>query len=248
MNFKAILDALEAGARGALGVAIACATAGIIVGVVTLTGLGLRLANGLVDIAGGYLLPTLFFAMITSLIFGMGAPTTANYIITSNIAAPALILLKVHLLAAHMFVFYFGIIADLTPPVALAAYAASGIAKSNPMKTGFTATKLAIGAFIIPYMFVYHPGMLLIGITPLSVTQNLITSIAGMFGIGVAMVGYCLAEMRWWERLWFFGSGILLIHPGTSTDLAGFVLLLAGDAFPVAKKKKFPEIGPASIP
>lgn len=225
---KEILDALEAGARGALGVAIACATAGIIIGVVTLTGLGLRLGNSLVEIAGGHLFPTLFFTMVASLVLGMGAPTTANYIITSTIAAPALILLKVHPLAAHMFVFYFGIIADLTPPVALAAYAASGIAKSNPVKTGFTATKLAIGAFIVPYVFVYHPGILLVGITPMSLIQNLITAVTGMFGIGVAMVGFCLTDMRWWERLWFFGSGLLLLHPGTSTDLAGLIFLLSG--------------------
>ena len=137
--------AMQAGARGAVGVAMACATAGIIVGVVTLTGIGLKMANGLVEIAGGNLSFTLFFTMITSLILGMGVPTTANYVITSTIAAPALILLGVPILAAHLFVFYFGIVADITPPVALAAYAGAGIAKSNPFWTGVEATKLAIG-------------------------------------------------------------------------------------------------------
>ena len=228
MGIHDIANAFAAGARGALGVAIACATAGIIIGVVTLTGLGLKMANGLVEIAGGNLLFTLFFTMITSLILGMGAPTTANYIITSTIAAPALILLKVAPLAAHMFVFYFGIIADLTPPVALAAYAGAGIAKADPMKTGFIATKLAIGAFIVPYIFVYNPAMLLIGTTLATLTQNLITALSGMFGVGVAMIGYCLAPMRWWERVWFIIGGLLLIDPGTVTDLIGIAMLAMG--------------------
>ena len=228
MGIRDILNAFAAGARGALGVAIACATAGIIIGVVTLTGLGLKLANGLVDLAGGNLLFTLFFTMITSLILGMGAPTTANYIITSTIAAPALILLKVAPLAAHMFVFYFGIIADLTPPVALAAYAGAGIAKSDPMKTGLIATKLAIGAFIVPYIFVYNPAMLLIGTTPFALAQNLITASCGMFGVGVAMIGYCLASMNRWERIWFIIGGLLLINPGTLTDALGMAMLATG--------------------
>jgi TRAP transporter 4TM/12TM fusion protein len=228
MGLRDIANAFAAGARGALGVAIACATAGIIIGVVTLTGLGLKMANGLVELAGGNLFFTLFFTMITSLILGMGAPTTANYIITSTIAAPALVLLKVAPLAAHMFVFYFGIIADLTPPVALAAYAGAGIAKANPMKTGITATKLAIGAFIVPYIFVYNPAMLLIGTTPFTLIQNLVTASAGMFGLGVAMIGYCLAPMRWWERVGFFAGGLLLISPGTLTDLMGLGLLALG--------------------
>jgi TRAP transporter 4TM/12TM fusion protein len=225
MNLREILDALHAGARGALGVAIACATAGIIVGVVTLTGLGLKMANGLIELAGGYLLPAMFFTMITSLILGMGAPTTANYVITSTIAAPALVMMKVPLLAAHMFVFYFGIIADITPPVALAAYAGSGIAKSDPFKTGVTASKLAIGAFIVPYIFVLNPAMLLIGTTPLTLTMNLLTACGGMFGIGAAMIGFCLAPMSWWERIIFAVAGLLLIDPGFVTDIIGFALL-----------------------
>jgi TRAP transporter 4TM/12TM fusion protein len=237
MGIRDILNAFAAGARGALGVAIACATAGIIIGVVTLTGLGLKMATGLVDLAGGNLLFTLFFTMITSLILGMGAPTTANYIITSTIAAPALILLKVAPLAAHMFVFYFGIIADLTPPVALAAYAGAGIAKADPMKTGFTATKLAIGAFIVPYIFVYNPAMLLIGTTPFTLIQNLVTASGGMFGIGVAMIGYCLTPMRWWERIGFIIGGLMLIDPGTLTDLIGIGMLGVGLFYQWQKSK-----------
>jgi TRAP transporter 4TM/12TM fusion protein len=228
MSVPEIFNALEAGARGALGVAIACATAGIIVGVVTLTGLGLKMANGLIDLAGGRLLPTMFFTMITSLILGMGVPTTANYVITATMAAPALVLLGVPKLAAHLFVFYFGIVADITPPVALAAYAGSGIAKSNPFRTGVTASKLAIGAFIVPYIFVYNPAMVLIGTTPFLLAQNVVTASGGMFGVGVAMIGFCLAPMNWFERVWFAVGGLMLIHPGTVTDAAGIVMLAAG--------------------
>ena len=237
MGIRDIGNAFAAGARGAVGVAIACATAGIIIGVVTLTGLGLKMANGLVELAGGNLLFTLFFTMITSLILGMGAPTTANYIITSTIAAPALILLQVAPLAAHMFVFYFGIIADLTPPVALAAYAGAGIAKADPMKTGFVATKLAIGAFIVPYIFVYNPAMLLIGTTPFLLAQNLITASAGMFGLGTAMIGYCLTTMRWYERIWFIIGGLLLIDPGNLTDIIGLAILAVGLFVQYRKRK-----------
>ncbi|HPD68949.1 MAG: TRAP transporter permease [Rectinema sp.] len=169
-----IVRALEAGARAALGVLAATACAGIIIGIVTLTGLGLKLGSVLVDLAGGMLIPTLFFTMLTSLILGMGVPTTANYVITSTITAPAVIMLLSRkagldpyavapaniILPAHMFAFYFGIIADVTPPVALAAFAGAGIAKANPMKTGINASKLAIAAFLVPYIFVMNPQML----------------------------------------------------------------------------------------
>jgi TRAP transporter 4TM/12TM fusion protein len=237
MGLVDILNALEAGARGALGVAIACATAGIIVGVVTLTGLGLKMANGLIDLAGGNLFFTLFFSMITSLILGMGAPTTANYVITSTMAAPALVQLGVPLLAAHMFVFYFGIIADLTPPVALAAYAGASIAKANPFQTGVISTKLAIGAFIVPYIFVYNPAMLLIGTTPFLLIQNLITACGGMAGLGAAMIGYCLTHMKWWERVWFAIGGLMLIDPGTLTDIIGIAMLGLGLLYQLQKNK-----------
>ncbi|WP_425061348.1 TRAP transporter permease [Sporomusa carbonis] len=237
MSLADIINALEAGARSALGVAIACATAGIIVGVVTLTGVGLKMANGLVDLAGGNLLLTLMFTMVASLILGMGAPTTANYVITSTIAAPALVLLGVPVLAAHMFVFYFGIVADITPPVALAAYAGAGIAKADPFKTGVTATKLAIGAFIIPYIFVFSPQIILIGSTSLGIVQNLTTAICGMTGIGAAMIGYCLANMSLAERILFFVGGLMLIDPGIWTDIAGVVMLVTGIIIQIRKKK-----------
>jgi TRAP transporter 4TM/12TM fusion protein len=225
MNPRQIADGFELGARNAVGVALACASAGIIIGAITLTGLGLKLGNGLVELAGGNLLLTLVFTMITSLILGMGVPTTANYIITSTIAAPALIQLGVHPLAAHMFVFYFGIVADITPPVALAAYAGSGIAKSNPFKTGVTSTKLAIGAFLTPYIFVYNTSMLWIDTTWYSMIQTLITSCAGMTAIGAAMIGFFVAPMSWVERILFVVGGLLLVDPGTITDIMGLGLL-----------------------
>ncbi|MCE5336767.1 MAG: TRAP transporter permease [Desulfobacteraceae bacterium] len=237
MSLRQIIDCLDYGARNALGVVVACATAGIIVGVVTLTGLGLKLANGLVDLAAGNLLLTLFFTMITSLILGMGAPTTANYIITSTIAAPALIMLNVHPLAAHLFVFYFGIIADLTPPVALAAFAGAGIAGADPMKTGFIATKLAIGAFLVPYIFVYNPTMLLINVSAWGMVQTLLTACIGMTGVGIAMIGYCLTGMKLHERAWFLFAGLMLIDPGTLTDIIGIGMLAAGLAYQWRKSR-----------
>jgi len=238
MSFREIMDAFELGARNAIGVALACASAGIIIGVITLTGLGLKLANGLVDLAGGNLLLTLIFTMFTSIILGMGAPTTANYIITSTIAAPAIIQLGVHPLAAHMFVFYFGIIADITPPVALAAYAGASIAKSDPLKTGIVSTKLAIGAFIVPFIFVYNPAMLWINTTWYGVIQTLFTSCIGMTAIGASMIGFFVARMTWLERGVFFIGGLMLVDPGTMTDIAGILILAIAVFFQWQKKRK----------
>lgn len=225
LTFKNILEALEQGAKNALGVSVACACAGIIVGTITLTGLGLKLGNGLVSLSGGNLILTLIFTMITSLILGMGAPTTANYVITATIAAPALVMLNVPVLAAHMFTFYFGIIADITPPVALAAFAGSAIAKSNPLQTGITASKLAIAAFIIPYIFVLNPAMLMIDTTPFEVILIIITSITGMFGISASMEGYLFTHANKFERIAFLVGGVLLIYPGAITDIIGFVII-----------------------
>ena len=238
ITFKGFFEALEAGARNALGVSVACACAGIIVGTITLTGLGLKLGNGLVGLSGGNLILTLIFTMISSLILGMGAPTTANYIITSTIAAPAIVMLGVPVLAAHMFTFYFGIIADITPPVALAAFAGSAIAKSDPLKTAVQASKLAIAAFIIPYVFVFNPALLLIDTTPIQVIQIVITSILGMVGIGAAMEGYFITHAGKLERVFFLIGGLLLVDPGAMTDVIGFVLLAALYVYQKKKVKK----------
>jgi TRAP transporter 4TM/12TM fusion protein len=221
MSVGDFFRALESGARAALGVAAATATAGIIVGVVTLTGLGLKFANGLLDLSGGILLPTLFLTMIASILLGMGTPTTANYIITSTIAAPAIIALGAPILSAHMFTFYFGIVADITPPVALAAFAASGIAKSDPLRTGVNSTKLAIAAFIIPYIFVLSPELLFIEAAWYETLFIAFTATIGMLGISAGLIGYWLRQMAWWERIWASASGLLLIIPGIITDTIG---------------------------
>lgn len=229
--------ALEQGARTALGVAAATACAGIIVGVVTKTGLGLKLGNSLVSIAGTIasspevqLMLTLVFTMITSIILGMGSPTTANYIITSTIALPAIVALNgelevaIPLLAAHMFVFYFGIVADITPPVALAAFAASGISGGEPIRTGANAARLAIAAFIIPYMFVLNPTLLMIDSTVLEIIFALFTAILGMIAIGAGMIGYWYRKIKWFERILAIVTGLLLIYPEGYSDIIGFVL------------------------
>lgn len=230
IGFKDAIDALVDGARTALGVAAATAAAGIIVGVVTKTGLGLKLANGLLDLSGGYLIPTLMLTMLAAIVLGMGSPTTANYVITSTIAAPAIILLGVPDLSAHLFVFYFGIIADITPPVALAAFAAAGVSGGEPLRTGVNSAKLAIAAFIIPYMFVLSPELLMIDTTWPELIWVVFTAISGMLAIGAGIIGYWLRKLSWWERVLGIVGGIMLIYPEGMTDIIGlglFILLVA---------------------
>lgn len=228
ITFKQFVDGLIVGAQSVLGVLIACASAGIIIGVVTKTGVGLKLATALLDLAGGKMLPAMFFTMITSLILGMGVPTTANYVITSTIAAPALVQMHVPVLAAHMFAFYFGIVADVTPPVALAAYAGAGIAGANPMKTGVTAAKLAIAAFVVPYIFVLAPQLLMINATAPTILMAMVTAIIGMWGLSLAMIGFCQHPLNVLQRIAFFIGGLCLIIPGSMTDLIGIVILFLG--------------------
>ena len=234
-GIREIIDALVDGARTALAVAAATACAGIIVGVVVKTGLGLSLANSLVDLAGGKIFLTLFFVMIASLVLGMGAPTTANYVITSTIAAPAIITLLAPdvsqalvpitvLLSAHFFVFYFGIIADITPPVALAAFAASGISGGDPIKTGVNSAKLAIAAFIIPYMIVYSPALLMIDVTIWQVLWVVITAILGMIAIGAGVIGYWYRRINWLERLIVLVAGLAMIYPESYSDFVGLII------------------------
>lgn len=224
IGFKGIIDALVDGARSALGVAAACAAAGIIVGVVTKTGLGLKMANGLLDFAGGALLPTLFLTMIASLILGMGSPTTANYVVTSTIAAPAIILLGVPDLSAHLFVFYFGIVADITPPVALAAFAAAAISGGEPFRTGVESTKLAISAFIIPYMFVFSPELLMIDTTWTYLIWVVFTAFTGMIAISAGVIGFWMRKLNWIERVASLGAGLCLIYPEKISDIIGLIL------------------------
>ncbi len=226
MDLKAILKTLEEAARGALAVIVACATAGIVVGMITLTGLGLKLSNNLVDMAGDKLWLALALTMVASLILGMGIPTTATYIVLATMAAPALVKLGVAPMAAHLFVFYFGIVADITPPVALAVYAGSAIAGSNPWRTGIEAVKLALGAFLVPYIFAMSPAMVLVGATPLLIIQMIITSVTGMVALGAGVTGFFSTHLRAWERLALAAGGILLVDPGWLTDVIGAALVV----------------------
>ncbi len=234
INGKDALAAMENGARLALGVAAACACTGIVIGVVTLSGMGLKLANAIVALSGGSFMLTLVLTMFASIVLGMGLPTTAKYIVLATIAAPAIKGFGVPDMAAHLFIMYFGILADLTPPVALAAYAAAGIARSDPNKTGFMAVRLALAGFLIPYIFCYNPGLLMINTTPMEVVFYVITASIGIISLSFANVGYWLRNLHMWERLPLAAAAIALITPDLMTDLVG-----AGIMFVVYMMQKF---------
>ncbi len=235
---KRLLEALAAGGQGMITVAVACGIAGIVAGIIGVTGLAFMLFNGIVAVAGNQVIIALFLTMLCCIVLGMGVPTTANYCIMAATCAPILIKMGVPEVAAHFFVFYFGIVADLTPPVALAAYAGAAIAHANPMKTAFTATKLAIGAFIVPYVFALNPAMLFIDTTVPEVILICITSVAGIFGVSAALEGYFLRPMRWYERVVSAAGGLLLIYPGWVTDSIGFGLLAVVVALQLINRKK----------
>lgn len=222
---KRLLEALAAGGQGMITVAVACGVAGIIAGLISATGLAYLLFNGIVALAGDKVIIALFLTMLCCIVLGMGVPTTANYCIMAATCAPILVQMGVPVIAAHFFVFYFGIVADLTPPVALAAYAGAAIAQANPMKTAFTATKLAIGAFIVPYVFALNPAMLLIDTKAADVVLICVTSFIGMFGVSAALEGYFKCRMSVVERIISAVGGLLLIYPGWQTDVIGVVLV-----------------------
>ncbi|MBE5815466.1 MAG: TRAP transporter permease [Clostridiales bacterium] len=235
-----IVASLDKGSRSVLGVAVACGMAGIIVGMITLTGIGLTLGNSLTALAGGNQYLTLIFTMLASIILGMGVPTTANYLITSTIMAGTVMkVVGCDILAAHLFVFYFGIIADITPPVALAAMAGSAIAKSDPFKTGLNAVKLAIAAFIVPYIFVFNNKMLFIGAQWYDILQIGITSVFGMLGIAAALEGYFTRHAHLLQRLLFLAGGLLLIEPGLMTDILGVIIIIIPILWQDLENKKF---------
>ena len=235
---KSAVDSLEAGAKGAITVAVACAMAGIIAGCITVTGLASILINAIVQLAGNATFIGLILTMVCCIILGMGVPTTANYCIMASTCAPILITIGVPKIAAHFFVFYFGIVADITPPVALAAYAGAAIAKGNPMKTGVNATKLAIGAFIVPYIFCMNPAMLLIDVSALSIIQIVITSFLGIFGVAAAINGHLLRRMHPITRIAAAAGGLLMMDPTLITDIIGLVLLGGVFAWQYFSRKK----------
>ncbi len=237
---KRLLEALAAGGQGMITVAAACGIAGMIAGLISNTGLAYKLFNGILAIAGDKLIVALFLTMLCCIVLGMGVPTTANYCIMAATCAPILVSMGVPMVAAHFFVFYFGIVADLTPPVALAAYAGAAIAQANPMKTAITATKLAIGAFIVPYVFALNPAMLFEGNPPVhEIILICITSVIGMFGVSSALEGYLLHRMMWFERIISIAGGLLLIYPGIVTDAIGLGLIAVVIAIQLVTKNKY---------
>lgn len=240
MSFKDIVDALNDGARQSLSVMAACAMVGVIIGTVSLTSFGTVMTGSIMSLGAGSLFLTLFFTMIASMILGMGLPSIPAYIITATMAAPALASFDVPILVAHMFVFYFGLFANITPPVALAAFAGAGIAGGDPMKTGFQSLKLALAGFIVPFLFVYNPAMLMIDVTGVATTARTfalpsfwtiasvtITSIVGIIALSAAVEGYLKAPLAWWLRLVLAAGALLLIVPEGSSDLVGALILAA---------------------
>ncbi|WP_100404932.1 TRAP transporter permease [Bacillus solitudinis] len=239
MSLRDLIDALEQGARVALPVIAACATAGIIAGIVTMTGLGGKIAGGIIDLAGGVFFLVLFFTMIACILLGMGLPTTANYVVTASMAAPALIAFDVPIIAAHFFVFFFGIVADITPPVCLAAYAGAGIAKANPMSAGVSAFKLAIAAFIIPYAFVSNPVLLLQDWTFATLVPAVFTAMLGMVAVSSSLMNYYIVKPAFLERILLFAAGLALIYPNNLIiSISGLILFLVITAIQYLRDKQ----------
>ncbi len=233
------VDALAAGAKGAITVAVACAMAGMIAGCITVTGLASILINAIVQLAGNATIVGLVLTMLCCIVLGMGVPTTANYCIMASTCAPILIQLGFSPVAAHFFVFYFGIVADITPPVALAAYAGSAIAKSNPMKTGINATKLAIAAFIVPYIFAYNPSMLFVGnVEWYDVLLISVTALLGLFGIAAALNGHLFRKIPMVLRFALVAGGLGMMIPGLTSDLIGLAVVAAVVVFQYISGKK----------
>ena len=222
-----IFNSLANGGKSCISIIAACAMAGCVAGSITMTGLGSQLIGAVTGLAGNVKFVALFLTMLCCIVLGMGVPTTANFCIMATTCAPILIdpAIGIDPVAAYFFVFYFGIVADITPPVALAAYAGSAIAKSNPMKTALTATRLAIAAFIVPYVFAYSPSLLLVDTTVPEAIQVAITSMIGIFGVATALCGHLYKKVNWFFRFLLAAGGLTLIIPGTLTDIIGIVLV-----------------------
>ena len=238
MGLKKVLYALEDGARTTLSVAVSCAVVGLIIGIASLTGFGLKLASAILFLGQGLLMPTLLLTMVACIILGMGLPSIPAYIITVTMAAPALAKMGVEALVAHMFVFYFGMLANVTPPVALAAFAGAGIAGGNPTKTGLIALRLSLAGFIVPFIFVYDPALLMINASAGQIIMITITATIGVIGLGAALEGYLLTPLKLPIRLVMFISALALIKPGAITDIIGLAILAAVIGMQLWQKKQ----------
>ena len=225
MGFWTIVRALEESAKNALGVAAACACAGIVIGVINLTGLGLKFTSLVLFLAGESLIPALILTMLAGIVLGMGMPTTPAYIVQAALLIPALIKLGVLNIAAHMFVFYFSTISAITPPVAMAVYAAAGIGKANLWPTGIWAMRVAAAGFIVPFMFVYGPSLLFIG-SAFDIITSGISASFGVVALAAGMMGWFVKELKIWERILLLAAAILLIKPGLYSDAAGYIILI----------------------
>lgn len=226
MTVQKFFDALANGGKNCISVIAACGIAGCIAGCITMTGLASQIIAAVIDVSGNVTIIALFLTMLCCIVLGMGVPTTANYCIMATTCAPILIQMGIPTIAAHFFVFYFGIVADITPPVALAAYAGSAIAKSNPMKTALNATKLAIAAFIVPYIFALNPAMLFVNVTSWwEVVGIVITSIIGIFGVAAGLEGFMFKGLPWYLRVTSVVGGLTLLYPGLPSDLLGLALV-----------------------
>ena len=240
MTPAVLFDALANGAKSSVTVAAACGVAGIIGGCITITGLASQIITAIITLSHGSLFIALFFTMLCCIVLGMGVPTTANYCIMASTCAPILIQLGVPTIAAHFFVFYFGIVADITPPVALAAYAGSAIAKAPPMKTAINATKLAIAAFVVPYIFAMNPAMLFVNTTAQQVVLVVLTSLVGIFGVSAALNGYLFCPINPVIRVLFAAGGLLMLDPSVTTDLIGIVVFAAALVWQILASRRRP--------
>jgi TRAP transporter 4TM/12TM fusion protein len=225
IGVKDFWEILSSAGKSAVGIVAACACAGMIVGVTSMTGVGVKLATMIEVLSSGHLIVALLLTAVASLILGMALPTTPNYIVQASVAAPALIALGIPKLTAHLFVFYFGVYADITPPVALAAYTAAGIAKSDPMMTGVTASRNVIVGFIVPFLFVYYPGLVMQG-SPWEIVNMTASTAFGIIAYSSAFCNFLYRVCNVWERVALFFSGILLITPGLTTDSLGLAILV----------------------
>ncbi|MBD8505415.1 TRAP transporter fused permease subunit [Hoyosella sp. G463] len=233
LSVASLADGLVGATRIALPIVVACAAAGILAGMITLTGLGHKLADGLISLGGGYLIPVLAMSMLACLILGIGLPTTANYVVTATLAAPAIVVLLqgdlpeatvAMILSAHLFVFYFGVMADITPPVCLAAYAACGISGGDPIRTGGNAVRIAVSGFVVPFLFVISPELLLQDVNWGQGILAIVSSLAGVFFLGIAVVGFLHERISWAGRAVLGAAGLMLVHYGVLTDVAGLAL------------------------